>query len=83
MVERKNRALKEMATCMLKAKDLSPKLWYEAINCVSYVNNGVPHKELEDKTPFEAWSGHKPNVSHFRVFVSNLSKILFINSVGI
>ena len=32
VVERKNRALKEMATCMIEAKDLSPKLWDEAIN---------------------------------------------------
>ena len=23
---------------------------------------------MEGKTPFEAWSGHKTNVSHFRVF---------------
>ena len=32
VAERKNRALKEMATCMIEAKDLSPKLWDEAIN---------------------------------------------------
>ena len=25
---------------------------------------------MELKTPFEAWSGHKPNVSHLRVFGS-------------
>ena len=25
---------------------------------------------MDEKTPFEAWSGHKPNVSHFRVFGS-------------
>ena len=25
---------------------------------------------MEEKIPFEAWSGHKPNVSHFRVFGS-------------
>ena len=25
---------------------------------------------MERKTSFEAWSGHKPNVSHFRVFGS-------------
>ena len=52
---------------MLKAKDLSPKLWYEAINCAAYVKNRVPHKALDEKTPFEAWSGHNTNVSHFRV----------------
>ena len=35
--EKKNRALKEMATCMIEARDLSPNLWDEAINCVAYI----------------------------------------------
>ena len=52
----------------MEAKDLCPNIWVEAINCATYVQNIVPHKELEEKTPFEAWSDHKPNVSHFRVF---------------
>ena len=25
---------------------------------------------MEERTPFEAWIGHKPNVSHFKVFGS-------------
>ena len=55
---------------MLEANDLSHKLWVEAINCDAYVQNRFPHKALDDKTPFEAWSGHKPNFSHFIVFGS-------------
>ena len=70
VAERKNRAMKEMATCMLEAKPLSPKLWEKAINCDAYVQNKFPLKSLEYKTPFEAWSGHNPNVFHFRVFGS-------------
>ena len=70
VVEHKNRAFQEMATCMLEDKDLSPNIWDKAINCVEYFQNIFPHKLLEQKTPFEAWSGHKPNVSHFRVFGS-------------
>ena len=50
-----NRALKEMATCMLEAKCLSSKLWDEALNCVSYFHNRFQHKSLEYMTPFEAW----------------------------
>ena len=65
---RKNRALKEMATCMIEAKYLSPKLWYEAIKCVSYIQNRAIHKSVDGKTPYEAWFGHKPNISHFRIF---------------
>ena len=37
VAERKNRALKEMSTCMMEDKDLSPKLWNKAINCDAYV----------------------------------------------
>ena len=36
VAECKNRALKEMATCMLEVKYLSPKISGEAINCAAY-----------------------------------------------
>ena len=70
VTERKNRALKEMDTCMMDAKDLYPNTWDEAINYSAYVHNRFPHEALEYKTPFKGWRGHKPNVSHFRVFGS-------------
>ena len=70
VAERKNRSLKEMATCMLEAKNLPPTFWAEAINCAYYIQNRVPHKYLDGITPFEAWSGHKPDVTHFRIFGS-------------
>ena len=66
----KNRALKEMATCMIEAKDLNPKLSAEAINFVAYIQNRSLHKLVNSKTPYEAWFGHKPNISHFRIFGS-------------
>ena len=70
VAERKNRSLKEMATCMMEAKTLPPKYWAEAINCATYIQNRVPHKQLDGMTLFEAWSGHKPDVTHFRIFGS-------------
>ena len=30
----------------------------------------MPHKHLDGMTPFEAWSGNKPDVTHFRIFGS-------------
>ena len=36
VVERKNRALKGMAKCMMEAKDLNPNILDESINCASY-----------------------------------------------
>ena len=70
VVERKNRSLKEMATCMMEAKNFPPKFWSEAIKCISYIHNRVPHKQLDGITPFESCTRHKPDVTHFRIFVS-------------
>ena len=68
VAERKNRSLKEMATCMMEAKTLPPKYWTEAINCAAYIQNRVPHKQPNGMTAFEAWSGNKLDVTHFRNF---------------
>ena len=68
--ERKNRSLKEMATCLLHAKHLPPSLWDEVVNFASYLQNRVTHKSVVGVTPFKALHGHKPNVSHLRVFGS-------------
>ena len=37
VAERKNRSLKEMATCMIEAKTLPPNFWVKAINGASYI----------------------------------------------
>ncbi|KAH9316607.1 hypothetical protein KI387_025234 [Taxus chinensis] len=65
VAERKNRTLKEMATCMVHSKSLPPQYWAEAVNCACYIQNHVPHKQVRGMTPFEAWFGHKPDVEHF------------------
>ena len=51
MEERKNRALKEMATCLVEAKDLMPKLWDESINFDAYIQNKDLHKLVKGKHP--------------------------------
>ena len=63
-------ALKEMSTCMIEVKDMSPKLWNEAIYCVAYIQNISLHKLVRGKTPYESWFGHKSNISHFIIFGS-------------
>ena len=55
---------------MMKAKNLPPKFWAEVIKCAAYFQNRVPHKNLDGMTPFKSWSGHKPDVTHFRIFGS-------------
>ena len=58
VVERKNRALKEMDTCMIEEKDLNPNIWDEAIIFFAYIQNRSPHKYLGGNTLYEAWMGH-------------------------
>jgi hypothetical protein len=69
-VEQKNKSLKEMASCMLHAKSLPQRLWVEALNCATYIQNRSPHRYVKGKTPYEAWSSLKPEVTHFRIFGS-------------
>ncbi|KAH9293831.1 hypothetical protein KI387_040970 [Taxus chinensis] len=53
-----------------KSKNLALEFWAEAINCANYIQNCIPQKAVQDKTPKEAWSGEKPDVSVFCVFGS-------------
>ena len=57
-----------MATCMIEARDLIPKIWAKAINCFAHIQNRAFHKLVKGKTPYKAWFGHKPNVLNFRIF---------------
>lgn len=53
---------------MLLAKGLPPFLWDEAVSHAVYIRNRSPTRALKGKTPYEAWTGKKPDVSHFREF---------------
>ena len=35
-----------------------------------YRHNRVPHNYLDGMTPFESWSGNKPDVTHLMIFGS-------------
>ena len=59
-----------MASCMLHAKSLPKRLCSEALNCATYIQNRSPHRSVKYKTPYEAWSGLKPEVTDFRIFGS-------------
>jgi len=44
------------------------EFWAEAVNTAIYIKNRCPTKALESKTPQEAWTGRKPDVSHLKIF---------------
>ena len=55
----------------MHAKSLPQRLWAEALNCETYIQKKSPDRSIKDKTPYEAWSGLKPEVTHFCIFGSN------------
>lgn len=68
VAERRNRTLVESAKYMLMQANLPNSFWAEAINTVNYIRNRCISKSLDAGTPYEIWSGKKPNVKYFRTF---------------
>jgi transposase InsO family protein len=64
VAERFNRTLIELVRAMLISQNLPSFLWAEAVAHAAYIRNRAPTKALDGKTPHEAWTGEKPNVSH-------------------
>jgi len=53
---------------MLSHAKLPHKFWTEALSTAVYLRNVSPTKAVKGMTPFEAWTGKKPNVKHLRIF---------------
>jgi hypothetical protein len=69
--ERYNRSIVEKARCLLFDAHLPKSFWAEAVNTTVYMKNRSPAAGLDsDSTPYEMWTGRKPNVSHLRIFGS-------------
>jgi hypothetical protein len=68
VAERKNGTILDMARSLLKEKKMLKQYWAEVVSCAVYLLNRCPTRSLQVVTPEEAWSGHKPSVTHLRVF---------------
>jgi hypothetical protein len=68
VAERMNRTLVESVRSMLVDAKLPHKFWAEALSTAVYLRNRSPTKAVEDKTPYEALTGNRPDVKHLRVF---------------
>ena len=66
--ERMNRTLIEKVRSMLSDSKLPKKFWAEALSIATYLHNRSPTSALQGLTPYEAWTGNRPNVSNLRVF---------------
>jgi transposase InsO family protein len=68
VIEQRNQTVVGMARALLKQRGMPVVFWGEAVVTVVYILNRSPTKALNGRTPYEAWHGHKPAVSHLRVF---------------
>ncbi|KAM0916349.1 hypothetical protein ACQ4PT_010232 [Festuca glaucescens] len=68
VAERKNRALMDMARSMLSEYKSRYDFWAEAISTACHSSNRLYLRKGLNKTPYEILTGHKPNISYFRVF---------------
>lgn len=68
VVERKNRTIVETARSLLAEASLDQRFWEEAVSTTVYIWNRLPTVALNKSTPFEVWSGQKPNLSNLHVF---------------
>lgn len=66
--ERINRTLLNSVRAMLHDGQLDDRFWPEALRTAVYVHNRVPTRAVAGRTPYEAWCGRKPGVSHLRAF---------------
>jgi len=83
VAERLNRVLVEMARTMMRHNDVDLDLWAGTIKTAVYIKNRVTSRALPvGKTPFELWTGNKPNVSHMRVFGSTCWVVLHKSHIG-
>lgn len=62
----------ESARTMLSAKEMDLKFWAEAVNTAVYVINRTGTSTIQNKTPFELWTGKEPNFDNFQSFGSTV-----------
>ncbi|GBP14615.1 Retrovirus-related Pol polyprotein from transposon TNT 1-94 [Eumeta japonica] len=70
--ERMNRTIVERARCMLFDARLDKSFWPEAVNTAVYLRNRSVAIGLNNRTPFELWTNKKPDLSHIRIFGSQV-----------
>lgn len=68
VVEKHNQSILATARTLLKYRKMPAEFWGEPVSTTAFLLNRAPTKSLDDKTPFEAWYGHKPTVTFVRMF---------------
>ena len=67
-VERKHRYLLEVARALRFQGHIPIKFWGHCVLTAAYIINRLPSQTLEGKSPYEAFFGKKPCITHLRTF---------------
>lgn len=57
-----------MVRCNLKTMSKPYVLWGEAVSYAVHILNRINTKALNESTPYEMWTGRKPQIGHLKVF---------------
>ena len=63
-----NKTLEETIRSILADSELPKRFWAEALSTGTYLHSRSSTNSVQDKIPYEAWTGNNPNVSHLRIF---------------
>lgn len=78
MAEREIQTITNMARSMLVAAKLGPKLIPEALKTACYLKNRLPTTR-DEMTPFERYTGRKPELGHLFIFGQQVQVIEIAN----
>jgi len=68
VAEQANRTLTERIRAMMKDRECPPMLWGEAVHTAAHCLNRTPTSANGGITPYEAFEGRTPDISHLRTF---------------
>jgi hypothetical protein len=68
LAERAIRNVSQQAMCQLFGADMSRGFWPYTVETAVYLINRSPTTTLKDMTPFEAWTGKRPNIGRLHTF---------------
>ena len=71
LAERPNQTIGQMTRCLLHSAGMEDKYWSYALQHAVYLKNRIPHCSIK-KTPYEAFYGKQPDLSHLRTFGSKV-----------
>ena len=68
IAEARNKRLTQMARCLLIHANAPLHFWGYAVQHACSIINHLPTAILPTMTPFEAWTGQKPDIKHLKIW---------------